>query len=793
MADLDDFIAFLEEDDDLQKELDEPFDDIVPIVEEEPSKKQDESDTDELFGPISDDEDEEGSVRFKEVKGWTDKNIKHKPEQQPTDDSKSGFSFGNIKSSLKPFKSGVVVDLNSSQEQEAIEFLGIRVIKPTSSAHDINRHLVGKRILKLLEIPRHVDRMKREIEGDWITGGVVVDRKSQTAKSSGKPYTILKLSDMRNLERHVSLFLFAESHGSHWKVDPGSVIGLLNPVLMSQGGQNSSSGGKYAKKKSNDEVCALKLDHPLKLLVLGRNKDYGRCKTIKKNGDICSALINTSVSPVCVFHVNLDYKKMVSSRPELKATYSGIAPKSALDAQDVNQDIVDKNFALLGPGGARMTVVKKIVSENNKTGISGVPSASTQISQETQNDKNSTTGNKKPLKKKNFIELAEEEIARKNALLKQLDFRKELEAQMIQEAVKNPLTLAARNLAKVTECSAKKDSKDLKNSNPCQELKEILDGKRRQVSVGQTSSLRVSSLTGNEVKVNLSKFSSANDIFSQMKPVKQEVISAPKPQLGRGLTPGTKSVALDVKKAVIPASNRLQIRIPSRAKIASNSREANDIRSSMVKAHAAVVLKRSASQMLSQSNDDPKVKAEEAKRKKIEAIKRKVELALQAEDESIKSGQQSKQVKDALEAALKRKSSHQKELKEIEIDQEDRYFQYMEKREMLENKIASTMTVTVDVVECKKCAYVEVDQSDHCKNLGHVVLRRKADKKFFKCNNCNKKIYIFDQILPVRPCRSCHSTSWSKTSMANVRSGPKNPAEQLVIRGDEIKFLNSAN
>jgi minichromosome maintenance protein 10 len=546
---------------------------------------------------------------------------------------------------------------------------------------------------------------------------------------------------------------------------------------MSQ--ESNAQPGKYAKKKSKDEVASLKLDHPLKLLVLGRSKDYGRCKSIKKDGEICSALINTSVSPVCVYHINIDYKKMVSSRPELKVTYSGMAPRSALDAPDVNQDIVDKNFALLGPGGVRKTAVKKTL-----TATADPADASPLCSQD--RSPSTSQGSKKLEKKKNFLELTEEEIARKNSLLKQLDMRKELENQMIQEAVKNPLTLAARNLAKVTEATAKKDSKDFQEVDPCKELKELLDGKRKQ---GARSSTFSSSIN-NSIKVNLSKFSSANDIFSQMKPVKEELIAAPKPQLGRGFTPGSKSVALDVKPIIHP-SNRLQIRIPNRARMANNSKEARDIRSSATKAHAAAVLKRSSSQM-SQA-DDPKSKAEEAKRKKLEAIKKRVEMSLD-EEESKKTGQQeNKQVRDALEASLKRKSSHQQELKEIELDEQDRYFQYMERKEMLENKIASTTSITVDVVECKTCAYVEVSQSDHCKKLGHTVSKRKADKKFFKCNNCNNKIYIFDHILPVRPCRSCNAASWSKTSMANVSTGPKNPSERLVIRGDEIKFLNSAN
>ena len=353
MAELDEFIAFLEQDQDEEVNKDELANGEANCETED---IQFEEGSDPLFGSFSEDEGiEEGSVRKVEVPGW-------KPKGDNMDgDAKSKFTFGSVNSSSKPFKSADAVNSFQEVPQEAIEFLGIRIINPTSSAQEINRYLIGKRVIKLLDIPRHVDRVKKEIEGDWITGGVVIERKNYQAKSSGKPYTILKLSDLRNLDKHISLFLFAESHASHWKIDAGSVIGLLNPLLMSSGG-NSSKSGKYAKKNNQDEVCSLKLDHPLKLLLLGRSKDYGRCKSIKKNGEICCSLINTSVSPVCVFHVNLDYKKMVSSRPELKATYSGMAPKSAMDSAEVNQCYVDKNFALLGPQGVKSNVVKKVVS-----------------------------------------------------------------------------------------------------------------------------------------------------------------------------------------------------------------------------------------------------------------------------------------------------------------------------------------------------------------------------------------------------------------------------------------------
>lgn len=50
----------------------------------------------------------------------------------------------------------------------------------------------------------------------------------------GKTFSIWKLNDLHNLEVFVSLLLFGEVHKEHWKTEPGTVIGLLNPNPMKQ-------------------------------------------------------------------------------------------------------------------------------------------------------------------------------------------------------------------------------------------------------------------------------------------------------------------------------------------------------------------------------------------------------------------------------------------------------------------------------------------------------------------------------------------------------------------------------
>lgn len=61
--------------------------------------------------------------------------------------------------------------------------------------------------------------------------------------SQGKTFSIWHLNDLRDLTRHVSLFLFGDVHRQLWKTAQGSVVGLLNanPMKPRDGSEEVSS------------------------------------------------------------------------------------------------------------------------------------------------------------------------------------------------------------------------------------------------------------------------------------------------------------------------------------------------------------------------------------------------------------------------------------------------------------------------------------------------------------------------------------------------------------------------
>ena len=85
----------------------------------------------------------------------------------------------------------------------------------------------------MIKIPNISSRVKgSDIEGDWVTVGVVVDKLPPKESVKGNKYAVWKLSDLSSQSAVVTLFLFGKAYQEHWKMVQGSVVALLNPTIM---------------------------------------------------------------------------------------------------------------------------------------------------------------------------------------------------------------------------------------------------------------------------------------------------------------------------------------------------------------------------------------------------------------------------------------------------------------------------------------------------------------------------------------------------------------------------------
>ena len=642
----------------------------------------------DLFGDdISDDDDE-----YLTASG---KDIKHQLKN-----SKGGFGFSNVGARKNPWKS------RSSDIDVSVDPLsGIRVINPLISSFELKSHIADKKFIKLSQMKRHVNVKTNEISGDWVTVGVVTSKTTQNSKASGKMFSILKLSDMTNIDDYVSLFLFGECQATHWKIMVGSVIALLNPVFMTQ-----KTDSKY--KSSKHELCSIKLDNPVKLLMVGESKDMSRCKAVTKSGEVCNAVTNASISIYCNFHITQDYKKLASKRPELRATYSGIiprgiAPKTEQELKEEFQTSPSFSCALLGPQS------KKALSKIQESAVAEKSSeqaaeASEGVDKKDEADKSATSDKRKRVRDAN-------------------DLRQKMEQRMIKEAVSAPLTLAARNFAIAANVKSTSSSSNSKKG------------------------------------VNINDFKCANDILLNIKTPTRIIATARRPILGAGLRKG------DVIDLI--------------------SGKRHDQAAAAAKLKAAAVMKK-------KTSDDLLVDPKTRKKRTLNSILQRVESTIinegKTEEQDLKEKMAVKKRRlEEIDKAIKRKSKHEFEVDILERKEDEIYFNKLEKRETIEEKMGTIMSFECKVVTCSECKYTDFSQSEICKKKNHQIKRHRATKKFFKCKECKTKTFTFDQIIPTKPCTKCGSKSYEKCSMYNIKQGPKLESEKLQVRGEEIKFLNS--
>jgi len=135
-----------------------------------------------------------------------------------------------------------------------------------------------------------------------------------------------------------------------------------------------------------------------------------------------------------------------------------------------------------------------------------------------------------------------------------------------------------------------------------------------------------------------------------------------------------------------------------------------------------------------------------------------------------------------IESLLHKKSA--KALTELE----NKNFENREIEEMVETLTTSLMEIkNCKVISCRKCNYTSSHQSSHCKIQGHVIRRHEANKRFFKCKNCQQRTITYD-LMPSHICRNCKSKNFERVAMWDERK--IQIMEKLEIRGEQRPFIN---
>ncbi|XP_013200909.1 protein MCM10 homolog [Amyelois transitella] len=146
-------------------------------------------------------------------------------------------------------------------------------------------------------------------------------------------------------------------------------------------------------------------------------------------------------------------------------------------------------------------------------------------------------------------------------------------------------------------------------------------------------------------------------------------------------------------------------------------------------------------------------------------------------------GVMSERFKKILEAT----SAHQNLIEQHDDDEQDKYFNKLEKKEAMEEKMLNTFKLACKAVRCVKCKYTAFSAAQLCKDERHPLKVLDSFKRFFKCADCNNRTVSLE-VIPLHSCSNCSGSRWVKAPMLREKK-LETLSEGLSIRGEEETFI----
>ncbi|CAL0326898.1 unnamed protein product [Lupinus luteus] len=178
-------------------------------------------------------------------------------------------------------------------------FSGLRIRDRLLTSKDLRDSFSDIRFVRLSVIKNLLNA--DTFTGSWVTVGVLTEKGNLRKTSTGKPYSICKITCLD--ENTVSLFLFADAYQSHSQHKPGTVFALFNSNV---------------RRDTNGDGYSLSVYSPGQIVKMGTSVDYGVCKGKRADGMACTLAINKRNGTYCKYHKNKVSDKYSTMRTELK-------------------------------------------------------------------------------------------------------------------------------------------------------------------------------------------------------------------------------------------------------------------------------------------------------------------------------------------------------------------------------------------------------------------------------------------------------------------------------------------
>ncbi|KAI1826746.1 hypothetical protein F4861DRAFT_496128 [Xylaria intraflava] len=219
-------------------------------------------------------------------------------------------------------------------EDEALAFepySGVHLKKRIIPHLTLTRNLASKKTYVIPDLLKHVKAPEfqlPDVEQDIVVFGIIGSKSDpKTHKNMGgrvkekteadptrTKYMVFTLVD---LKWEVELFLFNSGFDRYWKLSPGTLVAILNPTIMPPP-QTRTDTGRFSLVINSGEDT---------ILEIGVARDLGFCKSVKKDGALCSSWVNTKRTEFCEFHMNLALSKKRLARQDVNAFDTGLGPQ----------------------------------------------------------------------------------------------------------------------------------------------------------------------------------------------------------------------------------------------------------------------------------------------------------------------------------------------------------------------------------------------------------------------------------------------------------------------------------
>nr|CAD7577912.1 unnamed protein product [Timema californicum] len=639
---------------------------------------------------------------------------------------------------------------------------GIRIVKPLISSLSLKDMAIGRTVVPMANIKRHL--ANGDLSADWVFGGVIVNKSDVKKSHKGAQYAIWKISDLKGGLKTVSVFLFQKCFKEHWKTIVGTVVGILNPKPLD------------SREGSSDEA-AVSVDNAQKIMIMGTSKDFGICKAKKKNGENCCSFVNVSQCEYCIYHLQQAYKNC-SRRSEFQSPCSG---------RGLNQ--------------LRNKVLGKHEVFYAGQSYSAVPA------------------------KKN-----QKLTAKDDSRLRKLSdfFPKGTKVNSPVRAEYKPVTIKAHTgRVELSANQAQKDADSGASAGALRHFKRRKKG-REEKGMGEREAARVLSREGKgcsdkELPKKLTIISEKSALGAEPsgchKTAATTMLGLAVPQLARGLG-GSGNVDLlpprakDVnraKKGILPTFTLNGSGNPFR----KTSLHAPDW---VLNLDFLVI----SSPMYCESTTLDHAVTKIAKTIQVFPNEKRPKLAVSGLESLSETSSPITVLSPRFKELLEATSKHTDLLEVRDNQAQEEYFDKLEKKERLEEKMLSTFKVPCKAVRCLKdgclayydipsffgvsmqiqakdeqqvhgplfiprqtnrvavqvfsvfhqrlelkCKYTAFSASDRCKTEGHPLKVTDGTKRFFKCGDCGNRTVTLD-IVPLLTCKNCSSSRWERAPMMRV-------------------------